>query len=297
MAIGNPRIAASSIERSKTRVAVVPTAYDPPVTNPIFVSSSTTLVYTQKTTTNLIPASENFEPFQIWYCPVAYNIQFFTYSGNSVSSPIGTLTADRLTAHPAYGPVYLRYYMKLEEVAEFTFSIYLKVPSATATINLGLNTADLFAPITNLALTTATVTTEWQRFSVTGVPPGPEGIMLQIGGYGGWAIGQTFDLWGAQLEKSSTMGPYVSTGNASFGETASYSASQTSNTYEEVSTAPSREGQIVFYKNGDTGKLYVAIDIDGTITWKPCIAISEYIDPRTGEAPDPNLALFSPLAS
>lgn len=295
MAINSPSIAVPSIERGKVRTVAIPTVYVPPDTNPATVSSSSTLVYTESTVTNYAVASESFtDTSGVWRYPIAYNINYFTFSADSVVSPVQVMSADRLTSNPNYGEVYLRQLFTLGKTVPYTFSVYMKVPTGTATISIALKTTTFFTGLAIFAQNTVTLNTSWQRFSVTGTPPDTETFMVQIGGDGTWGLNQSVDLWGAQLEESSTMSTYVSTGNGTFANS-SGPVSQTFTSYEEISNAPVTVGQIVSYSSGGTSKLYVAVDIDGVITWKPCIAISRYIDPRTGKPYDSNASFYSPL--
>lgn len=293
MAIENPVIAASCVERGKVRATAVPVVYELPVTNPTYVTSSSTSVYSERIITNYAVGSENFDA-SIWKIPVADNLSYFTYSLNSVLSPILTLTADRLKSNTLYGPVYLRQYFQ-NKFGVFTFSIYLKAP-AGASLKLAMRSIDLFTGPILISETSVTISNVWQRFSLTGANEFEDGFMVEIGGDGTWAVNTEIDLWGAQLEEGPTMNEYVSTGNAVFTSSPA-SVSQTFVGWEEVSTAPTREGQIVSYRSGDFSRLYVAVDIDGTITWKPCIGVAEYVDPRTGQTPDPNLAFYSSLST
>lgn len=291
MAIENPIISAPSIERLKARTVVVPTVYSLPVTDPVLVTSSTTSVFTETTVINYVLASENF---LTWTSPSSAQIVFFTFSENSVASPIGTMTADRVTSNPNYYPLYLRKYFGdpngLGRVTPHTFSVYLKVPSATLNgFKISMKTSDLFAGETIISQSAVSLTTSWQRFSITGTPPDENKIMIEIGGENSWPLNTAVDMWGAQLEESPTMGPYVSTENASPAQP----VSQTFTEFQEISSAPAREGQMISYRNGDSRRLYVAVDIEGVITWKPCIAIAEYINPTTGEPPDSNILLYS----
>lgn len=300
MTIQGPIISASSIERAKARTLAIPRVYNRPETNPALVSTSYYLEYRETTTTNYILASENFIPFDSesgWYEPINPYIDYVVATPNSVSSPIGTMTADRLRSDVNYGQpgggMWIRQYATLSTVEDLTFSVYLKVPTGSLNIKILLLTGDFSAGLTIINETNANLTTAWQRFSVTGASPDLRRVIIQIGGYGTWGLNQEIDFWGAQLEISSTMGPYVSTGatiptNGPF-------VSQTVTGYEQVSAAPTREGQIVSYYNNGAFQLYVAVDIDGVITWKPCIGIAEYLNPTTGLPPDPNILLYSPL--
>lgn len=298
MAIENPIISASSIERLKTRTVVVPTVYSLPTTDPALVTSSSTSVFVESTVTNYLISSESFtNSSNIWAVPSSGQINFFTYSADSVTSPIGTMTADRVTSNANYYPLYLRQYFSvandLVNVTPYTFSIYLKVPSGSiSNFKLSLKTSDLFAGETTIAQSPVTITTSWQRFSVTGTPPNSNKIMIEVGGENSWPLNTAVDMWGAQMEESSTMGQYVSTGNGTLA-TGTLPVSQTFTEYQVVSTAPIREGQMISYKNGDSRRLYVAVDIEGVITWKPCIGIAEYINPTTGNPPDSNILLYS----
>jgi len=301
MAIENPIISNPSIERTKARTVAIPIVYSLPVTDPVLVTSSTTSVFTENIITNYILTSENFTTSSgAWIYPISGQIGFFTFSENSVASPTGTMTADRVTSNANYYPLYLRQYFGepngLGRVTPHTFSIYLKVASGTLNgFKISIKTSDLFAGETTISQSAVNLTTSWQRFSVTGTPPDENKIMIEIGGENSWPLNRAVDMWGAQLEESSTMGPYVSTGGGSL-EANTGPASQTFTEFQEISSAPAREGQIVFYTSGGVGRTYVAVDIDGVITWKPCIGIAEYLDPATGQPPDPNILLYSPLS-
>ena len=83
--------------------------------------------------------------------------------------------------------------------------MYLRVPSGT------LNT-HLFLPN---AATNITLTTSWQRFSITTtLPNGLTDLYLQIAGAGSLTCGQPIQIWGAQMVIGSSPGVYDPTSSS-----------------------------------------------------------------------------------
>jgi hypothetical protein len=91
--------------------------------------------------------------------------------------------------------------------AASTASIWLRTSSGTASFSLVIYLSS--SPFTNIGTENITVTTSWQRFSVTSSTP-PSGasynFQLQV-----IPVSTTIYAWGAQLEQSSTVGEYVPT--------------------------------------------------------------------------------------
>jgi RHS repeat-associated protein len=92
-----------------------------------------------------------------------------------------------------------------------TASVYLRVASGRQEINLYLINIGTSGggPIASIPVT---LTTDWQRFSLTGTNQnGLQLLALQIGGGGSIIAGQSFQVWGAQMQLGSAIGPYVAT--------------------------------------------------------------------------------------
>jgi hypothetical protein len=80
-----------------------------------------------------------------------------------------------------------------------TFSVWLRVPSGTKTINIAMGETAGALTTHSCALTTA-----WQRFSVTRTMLQTNILSCFIGGGLSWTAGEV-DAWGAQLEPGPTM--------------------------------------------------------------------------------------------
>ena len=123
-----------------------------------------------------------------------------TVSANSVVAPDGNQTADAVTASGAAGLI-RQNIAGLVANGQYTFYLWLKVPSGTMTVSLGILdngwTTWLVGP------TAVTLTTSWQRFKVTGtMAGGATSLWVAIGHYtDGWTSGQTFHAWGACLQQ------------------------------------------------------------------------------------------------
>lgn len=50
-----------------------------------------------------------------------------------------------------------------------------------------------------------------------------------------------------------------------------------------VNQNPEREGQVLIYNAQNETTMYVVVDINGTLTWKRCVALTGYIDSTTGK--------------
>jgi len=87
-----------------------------------------------------------------------------------------------------------------------TGSIWLRTLSGTLNMSLIVYLSN--SPFTNIGTANITVTTNWQRFSVTTTnPPSAASYNFQLNGI----PAGTLYAWGAQLEQSSTVGEYIPT--------------------------------------------------------------------------------------
>jgi hypothetical protein len=50
-----------------------------------------------------------------------------------------------------------------------------------------------------------------------------------------------------------------------------------------ITQNPEREGQVLVYNAQNETTMYVVVDINGTLTWKRCVALTGYIDSTTGK--------------
>jgi hypothetical protein len=123
-----------------------------------------------------------------------------TVSANSIVAPDGNTTADAVTASGSAGLI-RQNVAGLVANGQYTFYVWLKVPSGTMTVSLGILdngwTTWLVGP------TAVTLTTSWQRFKVVGtMTGGATALWIAIGHYtDGWTSGQTFHAWGACLQQ------------------------------------------------------------------------------------------------
>ncbi len=123
-----------------------------------------------------------------------------TVSANSVVAPDGNQTADAVTASGNAGLI-RQNIAGLVANGQYTFYVWLKVPSGTMTVSIGILdngwTTWLAGP------TAVTLTTSWQRFKITGtMTGGATSLWIAIGHYSdGWTSGQTFHAWGACLQQ------------------------------------------------------------------------------------------------
>lgn len=282
MAISNPIIADSERPRNSIRITAVPIVQQIP--------PSSYYVYSTEKRTNLFKDSEAITSLiGNWRYPPSAGL---TLTQDARISPTGTLTADRITA--TSNDRYVRAYLPIVSPIVHTFSLYLSRPSGSGSVNLSLYRYDPFNSNAYIATGSATVTTSWQRFSITGLFQSAEEHFFVLGGENTWPNGVSLDIWGVQLEEGDTMSPYLAT-------TASSTTTVTYETRTEVVQNPEYEGQTVAYVSSNsegvrTSSFYVAVDIEGTLTWKRCIFASQYIDSRTGATPDPNLLLYSSIS-
>jgi hypothetical protein len=143
-------------------------------------------------TTNLALRSEKIDE-AVWSLGNGATIT----STTDIAAPNGTMTAWTLTSSGAVGQVQ-QVYTGISG-ATYTGSFWVRRRSGTGTVNIRV------AENANTALTG--VTSDWQRFSFTATSTS---TTIRIGiNLSGTA--DAVDLWGAQLEQSSTVGEYIPT--------------------------------------------------------------------------------------
>lgn len=165
--------------------------------NPTTGESLGLLVEEQRT--NLVTSSATFQPSSASN-PASYTVDQV--------APDGTTTASRQTAANP------RTFIDYQGIAnaQYTFSVYAKAASGTVTIALHLKNALSDTVIT--AGSNVTLTTAWQRLTVTGTTNGATtGARIEaIGPVVGAPAGTVF--WGAQLEAGSSPTSYIPTTTA-----------------------------------------------------------------------------------
>ncbi len=123
-----------------------------------------------------------------------------TVAADAVLAPDGNQTADTITANGGAGLI-RQNVAGLVANGQYTFYVWLKVPSGTMTVSIGILdngwTTWLVGP------TAVTLTTSWQRFKVTGTTAGgATSLWVAIGHYtDGWTSGLSFHAWGACLQQ------------------------------------------------------------------------------------------------
>jgi RHS repeat-associated protein len=131
----------------------------------------------------------------------------------AVIAPDSSGTGTQVTAQANQNDAYISNDVPnpaLYDGATVTGSVFLRVASGTQTISLAFG-ADAPGRV-YVGLQTVTLNTSWQRFTISGqLPNGLNRLFLQVGGGGSFSTGQSFDIWGTQVEVSPTAGPYVMT--------------------------------------------------------------------------------------
>ena len=131
--------------------------------------------------------------------------QGITLLTNSIISPDGTTNS--ITVTPTSTDSYLRY-LSFNGVAgtTYTFSFYAK-----ANTNTDIRIRQYNATEANGTIELITITSEWERFTVTSVCAVNQQVQLWLGGAGTLVTGEVFYLYGAQLEAGSIAKPYFPT--------------------------------------------------------------------------------------
>jgi hypothetical protein len=169
---------------------------------------------------NLILRSEEFD--NAYYGKASTGVSAATVSANNDTAPDGTTTADLVgfsatTATNQEGQLFRNVLAPSVGVA-YTLSVYMRVPSGTATVYIGLTES-----IPSLAgnFVACNVTTTWQRFSVTRTATGSSAIFAEIGpdtrsftGQPNVQAAASVLLWGAQVERHTSARTYIPTTTA-----------------------------------------------------------------------------------
>lgn len=136
---------------------------------------------------------------------------------NNAIAPDGTATATTITADPTTTDAYIGDAVpnpSLYDQQTVTGSVYLRAASGSLNINLYLTNVGengWSAPSSKQV----TVTTTWQRFSITGTNQnGLTGLFLQIGGGGSFSQSQSIQVWGAQMVIGTDPAPYTPTNSS-----------------------------------------------------------------------------------
>jgi hypothetical protein len=128
-----------------------------------------------------------------------------TIADNAITSPDGTTDASTFTGTASDS--YIDQFVSASVGTTVTGSVYLKVPSGTASVNIYL------VDSSGATQKTCALTTSWQRFSVTrtinGTSPG-----IQIGGFSSITSGMVVHVFGAQVEVGSAASTYQATSSA-----------------------------------------------------------------------------------
>jgi hypothetical protein len=157
---------------------------------------------------NLITYSDNMSS-GTWYgyCGTTGNI---TYNTTDVTAPDGTYTSTRVVrngitacgASTAWGLLWDSGVEKLAKGKTYTASLWARVATGTATLNMGPN--DYYS-------SGFTMTTQWQRFTTTVTPAGVESARFGRGlQFQSTDQNITYYVWGAQLEEGTSASIYQS---------------------------------------------------------------------------------------
>lgn len=174
---------------------------DPRIT---FTRTTTATYYDGVTTAK---AEENLVLYSQEFNQSAWGKTLGSITANADTAPDGTATADLFTpsdpasrVQQAFNPI---------GAVQYVFTVYLR--SATGSSF----STDLIAwrdsPFNQIAITTITVTTTWQRFTLTFTALDTTTHSVVIGGGGSLSTGENIYLWGAQLEQRSSATAYTAT--------------------------------------------------------------------------------------
>jgi len=135
-----------------------------------------------------------------------------TVTPNTANSPFGELSADTLT----YNAVSASRYQNLTTAPSttYTFSVWMRAVTGTFELKLSRTNTASWAGAT--VSDPITLTTEWQRYSLTfttGASDIASGLIIGDEAQSAYNLPATGSIyaWGAQLEESSTVGEYIPT--------------------------------------------------------------------------------------
>jgi len=153
---------------------------------------------------NLFPYSQQLAHWGLYQGSLA---------ANATTAPDGSMTATRVTETSGVTDVETGIGVvnpALYDGQTLTTSVFLKSESGPQTIGFYLYGVTA-AGVTYMSSAAVTMSSNWQRFTLTGTAPtGLLNLSLQLGG-GFPRTGQVFDVWGGQLEYGNHAGPYIAT--------------------------------------------------------------------------------------
>jgi hypothetical protein len=130
-----------------------------------------------------------------------------TVTANTQIAPDGTTTADTLVGSSGSSRVFQAISPFPTTSSTWTLSVYLKSAS-NVTARIGIGSAGIREILTQ----NVSVTTDWQRFSITATGLSTDTGNLQVSIYcSDGTSGNTIFAWGAQGERASSVGNYVAT--------------------------------------------------------------------------------------
>ncbi len=276
MAINGPIIAASMSPRARARTTAIPIVKAIPPASVYELQES-------------VPA-----PWRECDTNFQYNRSGGSYTINTIANPVnGAVDADTWTGSSS---MWYQVPFRQFEPGFYTYSFYARgiTPSPSTSFVVSIQETSWFAnSYGTIGSTTVNAAVGvWKRFSLTVYVANPGTLHRVILGDGGtFGTGDSVYLACGQWEEGGFATPWLNT----------MSAGAATNIYTETTQQPQREGQMVGYISANssdvrTVNFYVVVNINGTLTWKPVVGISETIDPRTGKPFDPLLDFYSALA-
>ena len=134
--------------------------------------------------------------------------QLATETDNTVAAPDGSMTAGFLQAIASPTDAYLAQVVRGLGGLTVTFSVYMRVPSSSPSHPVKIQIND---GVTD-SVTSCSLTTTWQRFSVTHTVPAFSDVTVYIGGGGSVTdANEGLNVAWAQLESGSVAGTYINT--------------------------------------------------------------------------------------
>ena len=216
--------------------------------------------------TNLITYSEEFDNSAAWY------LGNTSVVSNSVISPDGNLTADKVTFNAvANANIQRNAVPTVISGLDYTFSFYAKSDSNVSNVNIDMGTGD----------ESIAVTTEWQRFTRTVTASGttiPTTLVTRN------SISSYIYIFGAQLEQKSYATSYI----PSAGSTVTRNQETCINATPDIN---SEEGVLyVEMASLDTGRITIS---DGTLTNRITIDVNAINGVITGFVNVNNVTQYS----
>lgn len=161
---------------------------------------------------NLVKYSNTFTN-SVWF---SNQISSKTANTTETTDPLGTNTATKLVLSGAIDPQIGQFYDTGVAIAgkTFTFSIWAKTATGQPT---GGQVYIYDQTVTQIGMTTTTLSTSWQRFSVTYTFPAGTtgtGFYVRYDAADTPSVGNYVYIWGAQLQVGAAVSDYVPTTSA-----------------------------------------------------------------------------------